>query len=197
MKIRKSHPLYGGYSICKTRVFSTSVILRADSSNGSELDNNDSIIGEHGSSSTDFEKYFGEKAQAIGSAYRVDSNSAAISGVSASELENWLQEKNKMLAELNEQREDLYDLHDHLDPNLNPSIVPADITGAANTNPAPAGNTNSSAQPAVAAPNNPVTSDNGTSTNNVTSSSNTTSGFTQDSSDVVDENPSSWEPFDD
>ena len=60
-------------------------------------------------------EYFSTKEQSIRNSYREDSNSAAIGGVDARELNNWMDHRNSLLEELAGQKTDVYDDNDFSD----------------------------------------------------------------------------------
>lgn len=130
------------------RNFSVTVNLTAaDPSNGLELDKNEDIINEHGESKEKFSKYFVDKKAAIIEQHRLDSNSGSADKVPLEELREWMEGKDELLKSLEDQKDDLVQLHEDL------------------------------------ASDEETTED--------------SSRFPQDSSDVQDTSPSSWEPFDD
>ncbi len=97
------------------REFSTArVLCVADPQNSLDVDSNADIMSKFGGNRKDFDKYFEDKLRAINEAYRQESNSAAITGISAKELDGWLQVKNDLVDNVNRQKNDLLDLHDHL-----------------------------------------------------------------------------------
>lgn len=87
----------------------TSISSAINSNDGYELDNTQEVVDSH-STSEDLQKYFDDKREAIRSSFNSDSNSAAASGTSASELSDWLDRKNELLELLENQKDDAFDL---------------------------------------------------------------------------------------
>lgn len=94
----------------RTRYFTTSKRKNVNSKNGRELDRTQHIVDYHNGDKGRIEKYFEEKKHSIVKAYRDDSNSAAATGVSASELNQWLNDHKERLEELEGQKDDVHDL---------------------------------------------------------------------------------------
>ena len=76
---------------------------------GRELDRTQAIANKYFEDKTGLGQYFSDKERAIYDAYREDSNSAAISGVQASELNDWLDQRDSLLEELKGQINDVND----------------------------------------------------------------------------------------
>ena len=97
------------------RFFSTSAsFLALNPEDGYTLDRTQEIV-DNCSTREEVEEYFDTKRNAIHSSYVADSNSAAASGVSAAELAVWLDMKNDLISQLEDQEDDVYDLGDYDD----------------------------------------------------------------------------------
>jgi hypothetical protein len=172
-----------GWRKAYIRGFSSSASLLADSNDGRTIDRSADIADAYHGDRDGLNTYFREKEASIRRDYREDSNSAAIDGVSARELHSWQENRDDLLEQLNEQREDVFFL--------------ASVDGSSdNEGDSVGGNNNlSSSNSNASSPNNGVT---GTSDlNAVDSNSNDSSYHPQDTSDVVQTDFSSFDPFED
>lgn len=185
------------------RFYSRSAPLLVNPNDGRNLDRTADIAEAYRGDRDGEEAYFREKEASIRRDYREDSNSAAAEGESASELHGWQQDRDDLIDQLNEQRDDVFDLGladsssdsdgdidsdgDSISGNNN--LLPSNNNGdsvSGNTNLSPSNNNASS-------PNNDVTG--ALDPNTVGSNSNNTSYHAQDSSDVVQTDFSSFDPF--
>lgn len=168
MKIRRSPRTRKVYKMCTLRAYTKSAVLAVNANDGRDLDNTQEIADEYRRDREGIEDYFKTKEESIRRDYRIDSNSAAASGVSASELHDWLEERNNLLEQLEGQKEDAKDLA---------SIYSVDEEDDSDNNDSHETNQENQA------------------TSNDNSESSSSAGFPQDSSDIMDTDFSSFEPF--
>jgi len=80
---------------------------RVDPSNGYSLDRTQDV-SLYCTTPEQAREYFSTKEQSIRNTYRQDSNSGAIEGVDARELDNWMNNRDSLLVELVGQKTDVY-----------------------------------------------------------------------------------------
>lgn len=194
--------ILAGISSTNSRGFSTTAPLLSNPDEGTELD--DDIMSNHSFNRQPFDAYFERKEQSIRDSYRIDSNNAAAEGTGSSELDDWMDYRNSLLAGLDSQREDLLELNDYLRNlgSLPASSSYSDTEEATTSATQEEGNPDSTNSDSI----NPDYT-NADSTNAGESSSNIAEGeagpsnyqerFGQDTRHISDDFPSSWEPFDD
>jgi len=85
-----------------------------------ELDRTQNIANAFKNNRAGIESYYKDKVNSIMKAYRTDSNTGAIDGVAASELDFWMKQRNDLLDELKGQIEDVKELAD-VSPTPSPS----------------------------------------------------------------------------
>ncbi|RYE15184.1 MAG: hypothetical protein EOP34_04175 [Rickettsiales bacterium] len=85
-----------------------------DPQNPDDLDRTQDIVTSC-KSAKELAKYFEDKENAINKGYRDASNTAAASGIPSSELQFWLDGKNKLIEGLHDQKRDAYHLGDYSD----------------------------------------------------------------------------------
>lgn len=116
------------YNFCNAYKFSTCNILYSDvdpeddnyevedgnifPEDGYCLDRTQFIVNKYHQDKDGLDKYFQDKENAIKDSYRQDSNSAAAEGVQASELQRWMEERDSLLEDFKNQKDDAYDLAD-------------------------------------------------------------------------------------
>ena len=172
-----------GFRKACIRGYIRSTPLAINANNGTELDRSADIAETFYKDKEGLNTYFTDKECSIRREYRKDSNSAAVEGVPASELHNWQVSRDDLLEQLKEQKDDVFDLASVSDDSSD------DETASVNNNNSTSNYINASS------PGSGVT---GTSNvNNVESASNGSSHHPQDTSEVVQTDFSSFEPFDD
>ena len=142
-----------------------------DANNGRNIDRTQDIAKEFRGDRDGLERYFRDKESSIERDFVQDSESGAADGVSESELQSWKDNRDDMLEQLQEQRDDVFDLASISDSGDN-------INDNNNTS------------------TNVNNSDNGRSDgSSVAPNSNDSSYHVQDSSDVVQTDFPSFDPF--
>lgn len=172
-----------GWRKAYLRGFSSSISLLVDSNNGRDIDRSAYIADAYHGDRDGLNSYFRDKESSIRRDYREDSNSAAMDGVPASELQSWQDNRDDLLEQLNDQKDDVFDL--------------ASVTDGSSDNDGDSisGNNNaSSSNNSAPSPNNGVTDT--SDLNAVEPNSSESSYHPQDSSDVEQTDFPSWEPFD-
>lgn len=164
------------------RGYSRSVPLSVNANDGRNIDRSADIAEAYHGDKYGLNHYFKDKESSIRRDYREDSNLAAAQGVPASELNSWLKNRDDMLDQLNEQKDDVFDL--------------ASLPESSSDNDGESVSDNNKLSPSD---NNASTSNNGvTGTSDINaaeSNSNDSSHHAQDSSDVVQTDFSSFDPF--
>lgn len=158
------------------RNISTTPIFLADPNNGLELDSNEDILNSYGHSKQEFDNYFTTKTDSINNSHRVDSNNAAIDGTPSSELQTWMDERDSLLKALDDQKYDIESLNPELD---------SDYESSSSSDNTPS-NQNFTGE-----------GDNDEEGNNTSGTHSGNDNFRQNSEEITDEAPSSWEPFED
>lgn len=134
MRIWKSHP--GMSPRVKKNLwlkgFSTSHVFKADPNNGLDLDTNDDILARYGNDKNQFDSYFEQKRESINNSHRIDSNNAAASGVPASELQNWIEERDTLLKQLETKKYEIEANNSALDSEYEPSSSSSSEAGSYN-----------------------------------------------------------------
>ena len=148
--------------------------LAVNPNNGTELDRSADIAERFYKDKDGLNNYFTDKESSIRRDYREDSNSAAVEGVPASELHNWQLSRDDLLEQLKDQKDDVFDLASISDGSSDDETASVNNSTSSNIN--------------ASSPGNGVTE-----SSNVNDSSN----YPQDSSEVVQTDFSSFEPFDD
>jgi hypothetical protein len=166
------------------RDYSKSTPLSVNANNGRDIDRTSEIADAFHGDKDGLNTYFNEKESSIRRDYREDSNSAAIAGVSASELHTWQVNRDDLLEQLNEQRDDVYDLASVTESGSSDEGENSSSSDKTNVS---AGNDN------VSLPNNTTTA--ASEINAVESNSNNPPYYPQDSSDVVQTDFPSFDPF--
>ena len=92
------------------REFSRSISVKIEPNNPLELDNSQEIADTFHKNEAGLNNYFETKRNAILDSYREDSNSAAASGIEASELQEWMQRRDELLEQLDDQVDTVFDL---------------------------------------------------------------------------------------
>jgi hypothetical protein len=170
-----------GFRKACIRGFVGSVQLSINPSNGRDLDRSSEIAEAFHRDKEGLNNYFKEKEDSIRRDYRQDSNSAAVDGVQASELHSWQVNRDDLLEQLNDQKDDVFDLASVYDSN-------SDDEGSSV-------NSNSSNNNNASSPGNRVNET--SNVNEAESVSENSSYYPQDSSDVAQTDFSSFEPFED
>ena len=169
-----------GYRKVSLRGFSSNKALQVNANDGRNIDRSSDIADEFRGDRTGLDTYFRDKESSIQRDFVKDSESAAADGVSASELEDWKVNKDDMLDQLDQQKDDVMDL-----ASFAASVSDSDSDSDSNSDNSGDninGNNNNSV--------------NGTSGGNpVESNSNDPAYFAQDSSDVVQTDFPSFDPF--
>jgi len=172
-----------GFRKACIRGYIRSMPLAVNANNGTELDRSADIAETFYKDKDGLNTYFSDKESSIRREYRQDSNSAAVEGVPASELHNWQLSRDDLLEQLKDQKDDVFDLASVSDESSD------DESASVNNNNSTSNYINASS------PGSGVT---GTSNvNDVEAASNDSSYHPQDSSEVVQTDFSSFEPFDD
>ena len=84
-----------------------------DSNNPTKIESNRRLVKEFapdGQNTPELDRYFEDKKRAINAFYREQSNSAAAAGNSLSQMQSILDERNQMLSDLQDQKEDLEEM---------------------------------------------------------------------------------------
>jgi hypothetical protein len=168
-----------GYRKVFLRGFSSNKALQVNADDGRNIDRSSDIADEYRGDKTGLDTYFRDKELSIQRDFDRDSESGAADGVSASELEDWKIAKDDMLEQLDQQKDDVIDL-----TTFAASVSDSDSdSNSDNSGDNINGNNNNSV--------------NGTSGGNpVESNSNDRVYHPQDSSDVVQTDFPSFDPFD-
>lgn len=90
--------------------------------NGLKLDRTCDIV-EYCQDRRGVDEYFTKKEDSIRESFRTDSNEAAASGTSVSELQHWLSAKNDLLDDLSSQKIDVLDLGNYEDSDSDAQIT--------------------------------------------------------------------------
>ena len=168
------------------RTYSRSTPLLVNPNDGRNIDRSADIADAYHGDKDGLNTYFTTKESSIRSAYREDTNSAAADGVPASELREWLQDRDDLLDQLRDQRDDVFDLASVVDSDSDHDSDSDSVSD--NNNPSPSANNASS-------PNNNAAG--AANLNPVESNSNHSAYHAQDSSEVVQTDFSSFDPFED
>ena len=171
-----------GYRKVFLRGFSSNKALQVNADDGRNIDRSSDIADEFRGDRTGLETYFRDKELSIQRDFDRDSESGAADGVSASELEDWRIAKDDMLEQLDQQKDDVMDL-----TTFAASVSDSDSDSDSDSNSDNSGdNINGNNNNSV----------NGTSGgNSVESNSNDPVYYAQDSSDVVQTDFPSFDPF--
>jgi len=170
-----------GFRKACIRGYIRSAPLAINVNNGTELDRSADIAETFYKDKDGLNTYFTDKESSIRRQYREDSNSAAIEGVPASELHDWQLSRDDLLEQLKDQKDDVFDL--------------ASVSDESSDDETASVNNSTSNYINASSPGSDVT---GTSNvNDVESTSNDSSHQPQDTSEVVQTDFSSFEPFDD
>ena len=171
-----------GFRKVYLRGFSTKGVLQVNADNGRNIDRSSDIANKYRGDKDGLDTYFKDKESSVQRDYIQDYESGTADGVSASELESWKDNRDDMLDQLDQQKDDVYDLA---------SIGVSDSDGDSNSD--SDSNSDNSGDNINSNNNNSV---NGTSGGNpVESNSNDSSYHAQDSSDVVQTDFPSFDPF--
>lgn len=169
-----------GFRKACIRGFVRSVPLSVNPENGRDLDRSADIADAYHGDKDALETYFRDKKASIRRDYREDTNSAAIDGVKASELHSWQVNRDDLLEQLEEQKDDVFDLASVTYSSSEDEDSSEDVANSVDENMSSHNNTSS--------PSN---------LNAVESVSEDSSYHPQDTSDVVQTDYTSFEPFDD
>jgi len=152
--------------------------LQVNANDGRNIDRSSDIANEFRGDRTGLDTYFRDKEESIKRDFIQDSETGPADGVSANELESWKDNRDDMLDQLDQQKDDVMDLA---------SIGVSDSDSDSDNNSDNSGdNTNGNNNNSV----------NGTSGGNpVESNSNDPAYHAQDSSDVVQTDFPSFDPF--
>ena len=169
-----------GFRKVSLRGFSSNKALQVNADDGRNIDRSSDIADEFRGDRTGLDTYFRDKESSIQRDFVEDSESGAADGVSASELEDWKVNRDDMLDQLDQQKDDVMDLA-FFAASVSDSDSDSD-SNSDNSGDNINGNNNNSV--------------NGTSGGNpVESNSNDPAYFAQDSSDVVQTDFPSFDPF--
>lgn len=169
-----------GYRKVSLRGFSSNKALQVNADDGRNIDRSSDIADEFRGDRTGLDTYFRDKESSIQRDFVKDSESGAADGVSASELEDWKVNRDDMLDQLDQQKDDVMDL-----AFFAASVSDSDSDSDSNSDNS-GDNTNGNNNNSV----------NGTSGGNpVESNSNDPAYHAQDSSDVVQTDFPSFDPF--
>lgn len=169
-----------GYRKVYLRGFSSQKALQVNSNDGRNIDRSADIANEYRGDRAGLDTYFRDKESSIQRDFLQDTESGAADGVSASELESWKDNRDDLLDQLDQQKDDVFDL-----ASTGVSVSDSDSDSDSNSDNSGDninGNNNNSV--------------NGTSGGNpVESNSNDSAYHAQDSSDVVQTDFPSFDPF--
>lgn len=175
------------------RGFVRSLPVSVNPENGRDLDRSADIADAYHGDKNALNTYFRDKEASIRRDYREDSNSGAIHGVTASELQSWQENRDDLLEQLEEQKDDVFELASvsYSSSESEDNSESEDLSD----------NEGNSVDENISSNNNTSSTSNGTTetsnVNAVESVSDNSSYHRQDSSDVVQTDYSSFEPFDD
>jgi len=174
------------------RVFSSHAPQFVNANDGRNIDRTADIATEFHKDKEGLNTYFNNKEESIRRDYREDSNSGAVDGVQASELHTWQENRDNLLDDLREQRDDVFDLASVTDSDSESGSESVSESGSESVS----GNNNISPNDSNASESSHINT--GTSNvNTMESNSNNSSYFPQDSSEVKQTDYSSFEPFED
>ena len=160
--------------------------LLVNPNDGRNIDRSADIADAYHGDKDGLNTYFATKESSIRSAYREDTNSAAADGVPASELREWQEHRDDLLGQLSDQRDDVFDLASVTDSNTDHDSDSDSVSDNNNLSPSDSN---------ASSPNNNATG--ASNLNPVASNSNNSAYFAQDSSEVVQTDFSSFDPFED
>ena len=168
------------------RTYSRSMPLLVNPNDGRNIDRSADIADAYHGDKDGLNTYFTTKESSIRSAYREDTNSAAADGVPASELREWQEHRDDLLGQLSDQRDDVFDLA---------SVTDSDTDHDSDSDSVSDNNNLSPSDSNASSPNNNATG--ASNLNPVASNSNHSAYHAQDSSEVVQTDFSSFDPFED